>query len=194
MLNIGIFLNTYRGAHLPRRKEALRIFRAMAFTTEELLQLYRLSALYDGRSILARLLLREVRASIAKRQDLTWQQWYELCAEFGLRCKLGRQAQSRFFATLGSGASFEAWYKRWRYVTTRPSRYNDEVYALVPPAILKRLLAGMTKTARSLHDWSRVYDAPAAYRTAGPSFYSRKMSRSENTRRRAWSEIKRLLP
>lgn len=189
------FLNQYRGAHLPRRKEAVRAFRAMTLSLTELIELYRL--LRGNGSKIAHLLMQLVRVRIKKkRRELSWQEWFAYSVEFGLSSWLGRCTLTHFFASLDFRTSFEVWYERWTYVTTRPARFawhrDQPHFKAVSPILLKRLLAGLVKNAKTLKDWRRVYDAPEDFRRTNENPWCQ--IGADNIRREAWNKIKTFLP
>lgn len=198
MWNVNAFLNQYRRARKERRVEALRAFRLVLFpSVTDLLEIYPI--LRRDRSRLATLLLREARTQIRQRTELHWRNWFKLCVQHGLGNWIGRYAQRRFFASIPANASFATWYRRWRHVITQPHAHFVDTYARVPMNILKRLLMGMIEAATTLADWCRVYDAPSDYgygtkERIGSYTSHRPFIGAENTRRRAWAEIKHLLP
>lgn len=183
------FLNAYRGAHVRRRKEAVCLFRALNLSAVELIEFYQV--LSQDQSNVARLLTKAVRTRIKKQwRELSWQEWFTHCLTFDLSSWIGRCSCSNFFASLGPKVSFEAWYERWTYAITRPSRHPHQ-YDSAPPLLLRRLLAGLLKTAKTLKDWRRTYEAPEDYRSTSYPTYQ---IGADNTRREAWKHLRNFLP
>lgn len=184
-MDIHSLLDTYRGARTRRHREALQLFRKIVIADEDFAEIYRL--LKRDRSKLARSFLLELRTRLKRRRDLDWKRWFSFCQDHGLCSWIGRYAYHRFKQSLQQNAAFERWHERWLYVTTRPHRYFKDQFLSGPPTLLRYLLDGLIRHARTLRHWAIIYDAPTVYAYRNHPCYP---LGADKIRQRAWFEIR----